>query len=421
MKVESLADWLQWQESLNPREIELGLERVGAVARRLSLRPPTGAVFIVAGTNGKGSCVHLLEQALSGAGRKTGAYTSPHLVYYNERIRVDGISATDDVVVSAFEQIEAVRDGEQLTYFEYGTLAALAIFSGADCDAWILEVGMGGRLDAVNTVDADFSLVTTIGLDHEDWLGESIDQIAGEKAGIMRRDKPAFFGDRPVPAVIREQAARLDAPLLCLGDDFDYSIGTTDWQWRGPTRQLDGLPLPPGRGEDQIRNISLVLAVLDQYDSALLSPVEPVRRWLTQNRLPGRFQVLNRNRQWILDVAHNQQAAAALVAKLETLGPASSMTIVLGMMADKRPETFVGEFADQVDQWITCTVDYHRGSTGVELADRIQSVMASPVEIAASVEKALQKARQVTPLGGRVLVCGSFHVVGPALRWLGLY
>ena len=193
----SLDDWLQWQESLNAGEINLGLDRIAKVANRLDLQQPAGSVFVIAGTNGKGSCVWLLEQLLQTSGARIGAYTSPHLLKYNERIRIDGAPVDDRCLVRAFERIESASDGQALTYFEYGTLAALWIFSNASCDAWILEVGLGGRLDAVNIVEPDYSLLTTIALDHQKWLGNDVEQIAREKAGIMRLGTPAFFGVKP--------------------------------------------------------------------------------------------------------------------------------------------------------------------------------------------------------------------------------
>ena len=417
----SLDDWLQWQESLNASEIDLGLDRIAKVADRLDLQQPTGSVFVVAGTNGKGSCVWLLEQLLLTRGVRTGAYTSPHLLKYNERVRIDGVPVDDHCLVEAFERIESARDGQPLTYFEYGTLAALWIFSNASCDAWILEVGLGGRLDTVNIVEPDYSLLTTIALDHQKWLGNDVEQIAREKAGIMRPATSAFFGDYPAPAAIVETAKELSAPLFCLRDAFDYSLEDAVWNWRGQKHELKALPWPPGRGEEQIRNLSLVLAVIERYDPALLARRHVICELAEQFQLPGRFQVVNGDRQWVLDVAHNAQAAGRLNTKLEALGSVPRTTAVVGMMADKPAADFAVDLSGQVDQWITCTVDAARGRDGNDLARCLQAAGLGPVRCADTPESAFQLACESTPPGTRILVCGSFYVVGPALEWLGLY
>ena len=225
MPRKTLADWLAWQESLNPDEIDLGLDRVRAVAARLPLAPPPDRVFVVAGTNGKGSCVAALEAVLLAVGKRPGVYTSPHLVHYNERVRVAGRAADDADLVDAFEQIEAVRGDVRLTFFEYGTLAALLLFSRADCDAWVLEVGLGGRLDAVNIIDGDFCAVTSVALDHTEWLGDSVAAIAREKAGIYRPSRPVWFGSSPVPESLRQYAEQLGCTLLTPDHGYGLQAG----------------------------------------------------------------------------------------------------------------------------------------------------------------------------------------------------
>ena len=417
----SLDDWLQWQESLNASEIDLGLDRITKVANCLDLQPPAGSVFVVAGTNGKGSCVWLLEQLLLAEGIRTGAYTSPHLLRYNERIRIDGAPVDDHDLVQAFERIESARGEQALTYFEYGTLAALWIFSNTPCDAWLLEVGLGGRLDAVNIVEPDYSLITTIALDHQVWLGNDVEQIAREKAGIMREATPAFFGDHPAPAAIGQRARELGTPLFCLRDAFDYSLEDTTWNWRGQHCELKTLPWPPGRAEEQIRNLSLVLAVLERHDPALLKRHHLICELAERFRLPGRFQIVNGDRQWVLDVAHNTQAASSLRNKLEALGPVPFTAAVVGLMADKPAADFALDLSGQVDQWITCTVDGTRGRDGDDLARCLHEAGLGPVRSADTPESAFRLACESTPPGARILVCGSFYVVGPALEWLGLY
>ena len=419
MKRRTLREWLRWQESLHPREIELGLGRVRTVGERLPLHPPPGGVFSVAGTNGKGSTVAFLDAFLTDAGRTVGAYTSPHLVRYNERVRVRSEGCDDAVLIAAFEEVaEACRD-VRLTYFEFGTLAALLIFSQQHCDVWLLEVGLGGRLDAVNVVDADFSIITTVALDHQDWLGDSVEQIAHEKAGIFRPGRPAFYGDTPVPDAILRHAGEIGAVLRRLGHDFDFSISDHDWQWRGERESLAGLIFAAADDRGQLNNISTALAALEQYDRSLLD-VSSVARALTRYTPAGRFQLVERNQLWILDVAHNVQAALNLAGRLRRLKGAKGMTIVLGMMANKQVHEFVSILAEFATHWIVCDIDEARAMSGNRLAAEVAAVSSAPVTEADAPAQALALAQRLTAAGDRILVCGSFRTVGPALKWLGL-
>jgi len=415
----SLADWLRWQESLHPRAIELGLDRVREVAARLDIRPPPGAVFTVTGTNGKGSTVDLLDRMLRRAGRLTAAYTSPHLVRYNERVAVGGTPAGDGELVAACEAVEQARRGVLLTFFEFGTLAALQHFTAAGADCWILEVGLGGRLDAVNIIDPDYSLVTTIGLDHRDWLGDNLGAIAAEKAGIMRPGRPAFYGDTIVADVIRTRADTIGARLHCLQNDFRWKCGPESWNFSGRDRVLQGLPSPPGGLAHEYRNASLALAALEQFDAAVLEPgiAGPV---IAGNAPAGRGQLIARDREWLLDVAHNPQAAAALRARIDTL-PAAPVTIVIGMLADKPVDAVIEPLLPIADRWITTSVEDRYGLEDAELARRLRDAGAADVRTGGPPVAALSRARECTARGARIVVCGSFRVVGPALEWLGLY
>jgi len=416
----SLADWLRWQESLNPREIDLGLERVGRVAQRLSIEPPRGAVFTVAGTNGKGSTVACLDRLLTAGAYRTGVYTSPHLVRYNERICIAGEPVGDAVLTEAFERIEAVRGDVPLTFFEYGTLAALTIFTAARCDAWILEVGLGGRLDAVNIVDPDFSLITTIAFDHQDWLGESLEDIAAEKAGILRSNAAAFYGDAAVPAAIVARAAELGARLYCLGRDYELDADGATWSWHGMTTVLDGLRIPAPADAAHLRNIGLALAVLEHFDATLLTRanVDPLA---DGGRPDGRFQVVAGEPQWILDVAHNQQAAGVLRDRIAGLDERRATTAVIGILADKQLDEFVMALSDRIDRWIVAALEGPRAADGGAVADRIATLTGRPTEFAGAPAVAFERAVQLTPPDGRVVCCGSFRIVGPAIEWLGLY
>ncbi len=416
----SLADWLRWQESLNPREIDLGLERVRTVADRLPIAPPAGAVFTVAGTNGKGSTVAWLSRLLTAGGHRVGVYTSPHLVRYNERISVAGSPVGDEALIEAFEQTEAARGSLPLTYFEFGTLAALAIFSARKCSAWVLEVGLGGRLDAVNVVAPDFSLITTIGLDHQDWLGDSVEEIAAEKAGIMRGTAPAFYGDADPPAALLDRAAALGTRLYRYGRDYAIEATDTGWSWHGTTNRLEELDLPPLADDVELRNAALAMAAIEQFDPALLTRAN-ARHAGSRPRPPGRFQVVHGERQWILDVAHNAQAARVLRERLKRLAGPRPSVAVIGMFADKAVEEFARELAPCVDRWVATAVEGARGTTAAETGSRVARATGQPVDCAETPGDAFEAAVGLTAAGGRIVCCGSFQVVGPAIEWLGLY
>ena len=416
----TLADWLRWQESLSPHDIDLGLERTRIVAQRLSLDVPAGSVFTIGGTNGKGSTAGFLESLMLANGLGTGVYTSPHLVRYNERVRVNGDPVDDRNLVEAFEAIESARGDTPLTYFEYGTLAALVIFSRTRPDIWILEVGLGGRLDAVNVIDPNYSLITTIALDHQEWLGQTIDAIAAEKAGIMRSGAAAFFGDRPVPTVIEARAAELGTSLHCFGKAFYYEADQNAWAWHGQSEALVDLPYPEVADGAQLRNVSHALAAVEAYDPLLLNR-PAVEKALQATRPPGRFQIVQRAHEWVLDVAHNLQAAGVLRERLDVLPESTEVTAVIGMLADKETESFAMKLADRVDRWVVCSVEDSRAVSGAKLAVSIEAVAGQAVDICATPDEAFEYATRVTSEGGRILVCGSFRIVGPALRWLELY
>jgi len=423
----SLSDWLAWQATLSPHEIDLGLERVRRVVNRLSLNLPTTGLIAVGGTNGKGSTAGFIESLCAANGLATATYTSPHLVRYNERMRLNGNEVDDAWLIDQFVAVEEARGETPLTYFEFGTLAALRGFSQARVDVWILEIGLGGRLDAVNVIDPDISVVTTIALEHQDWLGDTIDAIAAEKAGILRRNRPAFYGDEPVPDGFRRIAKEIGADLSCFGVDFGYTVdnGGKDndcgtWTWRGLATTLEGLSLPAMADSAQLRNVSLALAAVEARDPQLLKRTA-VEQALATPRPPGRFQVIDRDRQWIVDVAHNPQAAGVLRQRLLELDGHPPMTVVIGLLADKQVEAFVAQLADLADRWLICSVDSPRGRDAVELAAAISQAGGRNVQEAGTPEQAFEAALAASRPGERILVTGSFHIAGPALSWLGLY
>lgn len=413
---DSLDDWLPWLESLSPREIVLGLDRVHEVMARLDIERP-GLVINVAGTNGKGSSVAMLESILRAGGLRTGCYTSPHLSRYNERIRIDGLPADDAAVIAALEAVEAVRTDVPLTFFEFGTLAALQAFSTAGVDAWLLEVGMGGRLDAVNAVEPDGCLITNIALDHCAWLGNDIESIAREKAGVMRTSKPVAFGARHVPSVIREHAAEVGAELWLAGREFRFeSRHDGRWDWHGRQISLPALAPPALQGRVQKENASAVLALLEALGRKDLLEPATIDGALASIVLPGRFQTLGDR--WILDVAHNPQAGHVLSEQIADLAPDGRLTAVVGMLADKDVEAFAGALADVVDDWIAVTVGAGRAEPADSLASRIANSTGKPCLAIDSMETALGTADNRAARGDRILVTGSFYVVGPALEWL---
>lgn len=388
---------------------------------RLAVHPPAGRVFTVAGTNGKGSTVGALDSCLRFAGLRTARYTSPHLCRYTERMHLDGAELGAGPLVEAFAAVEAAAGGVPLTYFEFGTLAAFVAFTAARCDAWVLEVGLGGRLDAVNVLDPDFSLITTIGLDHEEYLGDTIEAIAAEKAGILRPGCPAFYGDRPVPAAIAARAVALRTPLELAGRDFDYRRDGTGWSFRRRGLERADMALVPGWSDAQYRNASLALAALAAADPGLIPAATDLPACLRAGWPVARFQCVRQGRhEWVLDVAHNPQAAAVLAGQLALLPPADT-TAVVALLADKPVPAFVQALAPHVRRWVACGLDGPRGVAAGELATALRAAGAVEVAAAGSPAEALAAGRDQTPPGGRIVVCGSFRVVGPALEWLGLY
>ena len=401
-----MSAWLTWLETLHPDEIELGLERVRAVLERLDVERPQH-VLIVAGTNGKGSSVAMASALLNAAGLRVGAYTSPHIVDYNERIAIFGGDgrrlARDEEIIAAFEKIEAVRDGVPLTYFEYGTLAAAVVFSAAELDAWILEVGMGGRLDATNAIEPTAALITNVALDHCEWLGDDIETIAVEKAGVMRPGKPVVYGGADVPQAILDRAAAIGARLLLCGRDYDTG----------------GVPQPGLVGEFQVGNAAAVLALLDAAGLEQATEAALVASVLPNVRLDGRGQRVSENGvEWLLDVAHNPAAAGVLAATLASDGHEGRTVAVVAMLDDKDVEATVGVLDEHVDLWIATTAQSGRAIEAGELARRIANATSRPCLIAACLDEAMQSARREVVGNDRILVTGSFYLVGPVLERL---
>lgn len=419
MHFDSVAGWLAWQQVAHPLSVDPGLGRVGEVWRRLQPARP-GTVLTIGGTNGKGSVCAYLEAMLGAAGYDCGRFTSPHLIRYNERIRVRGRDVTDAALLAAFARIEAARGDTSLTFFEWNTLAALCIFAHERVDVAVLEVGMGGRLDAVNLPDADVAAVVSVGLDHREWLGDTVEQIGFEKAGIFRSGRPAIFGSRSIPQSVLRGAADCGARLRRLGVDFDFVERADGWDYVGFGSRRPELPLPALVGAMQLGNAATALAVLDAAEPSVLIPDEAVRDGLRTVSLPGRFQMVAGDPEWILDVAHNPDAARALATGLAA-HPVRGRTIaVCGILGDKDIEAIVRALTGCISEWFAAGLEGARALAPAELARRIADGGGTPVSVAEHVADALQQAQAACQPGDRVLVFGSFLTVGPALAFLGL-
>jgi dihydrofolate synthase/folylpolyglutamate synthase len=417
----TLAQWLAFIETLHPKSIALGLERIAAVAARMAMRI-TCPVITVAGTNGKGSTCAIAESVYRCAGYRTGLYASPHLLRFNERVRIAGNEAEDAALADAFAVVEAARDlgdgaSTPLTYFEYTTLAALHLFAAARLDVLILEVGLGGRLDAVNLVDADVAVVTTIGIDHVDWLGATREAIGREKAGIFRKGRTAICGDSEPPHSLVDAAHAAGATLWRIGVDYRYAAQRMQWRYDGPGGARYGLPLPALRGAYQLANAATALAALDALRVRLPVAAGAVRDGLVQVELPGRFQVLPGRPAVVLDVAHNPQAAGVLSETLSTMGFFPRTLAVFGMLGDKDIDAVVRALAPRVDCWYIAPLPGPRGALAAQLATALTraGVDAGAILAFDDIEQAFDAARSAAGETDRIAAFGSFLTVAAAL------
>lgn len=414
----TLDAWLRWQEGLHPSKIDLGLGRVCAVWWRLHAETPPFVVITVGGTNGKGSSVAMLESILAAAGYRVGAYTSPHLLRYNERVRVAAEEASDEQLCAAFARVDAARGDISLTYFEFGTLAALDIFFGAELDVAVLEVGMGGRLDAVNILDADAALVTTVDIDHAAWLGADREAIGTEKAGIFRAKRPAVYGDVDPPQSVVARARVIGAQFYVYG--HDYHVEPDDpagWTWIGGSRRRHALPVPHLRGGYQYKNAAAVLMVLECLSARLPVSQQAVRQGLATVELPGRFHILDSAGLRICDVAHNPQAARSLASALRDLRCNGRTHAVFAMLVDKDQHAVVEAMAGEVDVWHVASLDCERGSDASALATVVRDVVGEEhVYVYDNIERALSAAHSMAAAHDRIVVFGSFYTVAATLQ-----
>ena len=405
-----LADWLAYIERVHPQSIAMGLERVRQVrdAMGLVVRVP---VITVGGTNGKGSACAMLESILCEAGYRVGCYTSPHLLRYNERAKIDRVEAGDAALVEAFAAVEAARGDTPLTYFEFGTLAAVWLFVRERVDVMVLEVGLGGRLDAVNAFDPDCALIMSIALDHMEYLGPTREAIAREKAGIMRAGRPVICAEDDPPHTLTDHAQALGAPLLLRGRDFGFEAQPQQWRYRGPGGDRHGLPYPALRGRYQLANASAVLAALDVLRDRLPVSAADIRSGLLKTENPGRFQVLPGRPLVILDVAHNPHAALALSETLREL-PKGRTYAVFAMLKDKDAAAVVAAVKDDVDEWLVAGLDGPRATPVERLAQVLaDGGVTAPVSTFADVAAAYARACERATLDDKIVAFGSFYTV----------
>jgi dihydrofolate synthase/folylpolyglutamate synthase len=416
MRFATLDAWLVWQESLHPKSIDLGLERVRRVYEALALPPQPPFTITVGGTNGKGSSVALLEAMLRAQGYRVGAFTSPHLLRYNERICVDGAPVEDEAICAAFERIDQARGETTLSFFEFGALAALEIFSQAGLDVQILEVGLGGRLDAVNLLDADAALIASIDLDHQEWLGETRDAIALEKAGILRPGRPAVCSDPNPPMALLRYAMEQGIELACLGRDYDYCRYKGYWRWYSGNLHLEDLPLPNLRGEHQLLNAAAAIRLLLDIHAKLPVGEGAMREGLASAHLQGRLHFLEGKTPILLDVAHNPQSVRVLAEHLAVEFPGRRIHAVFAVMRDKDIAGVIQNIQAFIYDWRLAPLSLPRAAAVEELLELmrgmgVEQVLAGFASARAAFEDAVAQAQE----GDLILVFGSFYLASEIL------
>lgn len=415
-RFDSLDAWLHWQENLHPRTIDLTLERVAAVFKKLNPQGGKPITITVAGTNGKGSSVALLEAIYRAQGYKVGTYTSPHVLRYNERIKIDGIPVSDEVICQACARIDNARGETSLTYFEFGTLTALDIFSRANLDIQLLEVGLGGRLDAVNIVDTDVAIISSIDIDHVNWLGNTREAIGAEKAGIFRAHVPAIVADLQPPQSLLDKARQVHAQLFCINQQFSYQKSVVDWQWTGDGQHYEHLPPPALKGEHQFRNASAAILAVTKLQKLLPVHEQAICNGLETVKLMGRFQLIEGAVPILLDVAHNPQAVGTLVAHLDEYFADRKIYAVFSMMKDKDIDAAISLLKTNIAHWFFAPSTYPRMATAeiMQACFRRQGVEQVCFD-AENFIQAFYAAKQQARQGELILIFGSFFLVSEYL------
>jgi dihydrofolate synthase/folylpolyglutamate synthase len=412
----TLQDWLKWQESLHPLYIDLGLERAARVFQALNPEYVKPSTITVAGTNGKGSTVAYLESIYTEQGYRVGSYTSPHILKYNERIKVDGIPVSDEQICEAFARIDAVRGDTTLSYFEFGTLAALDIFRRAKVDVQLLEVGLGGRLDAVNIIDPDLAIITSISIDHSEWLGDTREAIGKEKAGIFRAATPAITGDPEPPESLIQSALEQSARLYRIGKDFGYIRQATGWDWYSVDLQMLQLPEPGLKGEHQYRNASAVLLAVQKMSEVLPVSEAAIKQGLAKVHLAGRFQFIDGEIPVLLDVGHNPEAVTTLAEYLVAVYPGRRIHAVFSMMKDKDIASVLKVMNPVVYDWFFAPLINPRAATESVMREIFSQSSMSNVSFGhAGFSEAFVAAKSQSGESDLLLVFGSFFLVSECL------
>jgi len=415
MRFKTLDAWLEWQEGLHPKAIDLGLDRVLEVAQRLGITRSEATVITVAGTNGKGSSLAMLEAIYREAGYRLGLYTSPHVYRYNERIRIDGEMVSDEALCEAFEMVDQARGDVTLSYFEFGTLAALQLFSERDLELILLEVGLGGRLDAVNIIDPDLSLITSIDVDHVEWLGSDREQIGREKAGIMRPGKPVIISDPAPPESIQVESERIGSHLSRLGQEFRYQKSGSGWSWLSDRTHYEDLPLPALKGDFQLQNAAGVIAVVDSLSDKLPVSGEPLTIGIQSASVTGRLMQTGTDPEVLLDVAHNPQSTRVLAEYLTEHPVPGRQLAVIGVMADKDVESMIRPLIKQFDAWFVAQPQLPRALEAEKLADKLSGLgVRGYINQFSSIQEARKAAQTETGRGDRIVIFGSFYTVAEA-------
>ena len=419
----TLGEWLSWLENLHHRKIDLSLGRVKAVLSAMELEQPPYGIITIGGTNGKGSCVAILESIYVESGYRVGAFTSPHLWKFNERVRVNRRDATDDELIAAFRAIDSVRGDVTLSYFEYSTLVAIVFFATSGVDVAILEVGLGGRLDAVNALNPDASMIVSIDLDHEKWLGDTRDAIGVEKAGILRPGRPAVIADRAPPNSLFDYASDHAIELQLLGRDFDYDVPSEEaWRYTSVSAEVSNLPVPSFGGSVRFANAAACIALVHSLQDKMPFENFALARGIMRTQIVGRIERRYLNGvEWIFDVAHNPAAARILAEELQRRKQPGKTIAIFAAMADKDIFGLIDPLLPFIDHWLVTRADLERGATENTLIDVLAERCVVPMDARTEVADACGCAKNLAEEGDRVLVFGSFYIVGPAMTWLGLY
>ena len=417
MGFSTLNEWLEFQQGINPKEIDLSLDRVQTLYNKLQINIPEKNVFLIGGTNGKGTTTSILEQLFHKKGYKTGAFTSPHLTQYNERVRINLNNSFDQDWVSAFEIIEAVRGDVSLTYFEFSALAAFQILSNHECDAWFIEVGLGGRLDATNIIESSVSVLTSIAMDHEEWLGDSIDKIAKEKVGIAKRNRPLIFGDVVAVDVIQAGSLEKGSELRKKGEEFNGRIDQGHYSFNGVHQSIEEIVLPKSWGDGEIDNLTTALAAMEANEQ-FFPTHDLLQEIIDEFILPGRFELLDLHHRWILDVAHNPSAAENLRQRIDRSKINSDFSMIFSMMKDKHLELYLNAFKDLVDTWIICEMKTERSFRVKQIESKMNNMGIDNIYSARSPLDAIKTLEKNVGLSNNVIVSGSFELVGPIREFL---